>query len=342
MNKHLDYVYRYYDIQYREKTEYEEFGMKAFIEDFMVYFHLTYKKGSKACTYVCRKDGLPNDQHINGVEAFRILSRYYNVPRMDESICGKSADGGLSASPILYFNPEYNGTRQYAYGYDMNSAYSYAMLQDMPDTSKPAREGFIEEGKEIGFIEELNPNNELVTCLRPIFSGYSEYIFPLMPSPFVKFVEHWYNIKKTSRGNKKAKAKNVLNYSVGYLQLVNPFLRATIIGRCNMLIEDMIDKDTLFCNTDSIVSLKPLPLKIGNEVGEWKLEHKGLVAYRDYSYQWYDGKLSYRGIPKSWFPEGWDILKDDVPCSGNIYELIDKKLRRVKDYEDFKSGQAPQ
>ena len=336
MNKHLKYVYQYRDIQYREKLSIETFSNKAFIEDFVVNFQLTYKKGSEAITYICRKDGMKNDQHIKGIEAYRILSHYYKVPKMDEKYCGKADMGGLSASPLLWFNEKYNKTKQYAYGYDMNSAYATAMIEDMPDTSVPMRSGYIVKGKEIGFKEMLNPKtNNMTTMLVPMYEGFSQYIFPLMESPFKKFVEVWFGEKSKKKGKEKTKAKNVLVYSVGYLQLTNPFLRATIIGKCNDWIESLIDEDTLFCNTDSIVSLKPLDLKIGKGLGEWKLEHKGYVAYKDYSYQWDDGKLSYRSIPRSWFPKDWDILKDDVPMFGNVYALIDGQLRRINDYEKF-------
>lgn len=337
MNKHLKYVYKYRNIQYRQKLECENFLLNAYIEDSVVIFQLTYKYGKSACTYVCRKDGVHNAQQITGIEAFRILSKYYKVPRMDEKFCGRAADGGLSASPILYYNPKYNATRQYAYGYDMNSAYAAAMLEDMPDTSVPMRSGYIEEGKEIGFKEVLNEKTNLTTLV-PQYKGFSLYIFPLMKTPFTKFVENWYYVKKSCQKKEREKAKNVLNYSVGYLQLVNPFLRATIIGKCNEKIKSLIDEDTLFCNTDSIVSLRPLDLKIGTEVGEWKLEHKGYVAYREYSYQWSDGKLSYRAIPKTWFPKEWDILKDDIPANGNTFALIDGQLRRVRYYEELQQS----
>lgn len=331
MNEHLKYVEKTFEIVFRAKEPGERLQRKAFIEDKMVNFQLTYKKGSFACTYICRKDDIEKHQQTDGGEAFRILSKYYKVPRMPEEICGKAAEGGLSASPILYANKKFDGTRNYAYGYDLNSAYSAAMLEDMPDTSKHWRVGKIKEGEEIGFEERLNEKTGL-TMLVPKYKGFSLYVFPLMESPFKKFIEVWYNKKKNSApgSDERDKAKGILNFSVGYLQKVNPFLRATIIGKCNALIEKLIDDDILFCNTDSIVSLKPLDLKIGQEIGEWKLEHEGEVAYIGNNYQWSDGSVSYRGIPKRWFPKGWDILKDKVPHEGNIYKFENMRLRLVK------------
>lgn len=333
MNKHLKYVFDYYEVVYRAKQSTETFKRKAFLEDSLVNFKLTYKKGSVACTYICRKDGIENTQATDGGEAYRILCKYYKVPKVDEKYCGRADDGGLSASPILWHNPKYENTWQEAWAYDLNSAYSYAMLQPIPDTSKPPRVGTIKNGLEIGFEEVLNPKKDnQATMLVPKFSGFSLYVFPLMESPFKKFVENWYNKKCSALPGsyEKNKAKGVLNMSVGQLQNTNPFIRACIVGRCNNLIESLIDEDTLFCNTDCIVSRKPLDLPLGTGCGQWKLENQGRVAYKGANYQWENGEVSYRHIPKSWFPKGWDITKDPLPRTGNIYEFKNKRLEMVK------------
>lgn len=332
MNKHLNYVFKNYNIVYRDKLSNETFKRTAFIHDALVNFKLTYKKGSFVCTYICRKDGNETMQQINGGEAFRILSRYYKVPKMTKevigrNICGKKNDGGMSASPLIWTNPNYENQWIEAYEYDLNSAYSSAMLGPIPDTSKPMRSGIISPG-EIGFEEVLDPKNPLLTILKTKYSGYSLYIFPLMESPFKKFVETWYNKKISSipGSREHSKAKGVLNYSVGQMQSVNPFIRATIVCRCNEAIESLIDDYTLFCNTDSIVSLKPLNLKLGNGIGEWKLEHYGKVAYKGCNYQWENGEISVRGVPNAWFPKNWDITKDKFPTRGNLYEFRQGKL----------------
>lgn len=337
MNKHLKYAFKYYEVVYREKTKEETFQRKAFLHDSMVNFSLTYKKGSYACTYICRKDDEEVQQQVDGGEAYRILCKYYKVPEVDSKFCGKADEGGLSASPILWHNKKYEGTWQKAYGYDLNSAYSAAMLEPIPNCNVPMRSGIIKKGLEIGFEEVLNPKKDnLATMLVPKYEGFSQYIFPLMDSPFKRFVENWYNKKCNALpgSSQKTKAKGVLNYSVGYLQKKNPFIRATIIGRCNELIKSLIDEDTLFCNTDSIVSRKKLNLPIGTGIGEWKIEHEGEVAYVGANYQWKNGDVSYRHIPKSWFKKDWDITKDKVPNNGNIYEFKGKQLRRIK-YENI-------
>ena len=342
MNQHLKYVFEYYDVQYRAKSSRETFKRKAFLEDRMVQFVLTYKKGTKACTYICRKDAEDIIQATDGGEAYRILCQYYKVPKIthigEREIAKKGDLGGMSASPLLYSNPKYENQRLYAYGYDLKSAYSAAMLKPIPDCSKPMRSGLIQEG-EIGFVEKPKDKDPESTELIAIYSGFSLYIFPLMESPFKRFVETWYFRKENVRTPlEKLKAKGILNFAIGALQNTNPFIRACIITNCNNLVKSLIDEDTLFCNTDSIVSLKPLNLKIGEGIGEWKLEHEGYVAYKGLNYQWYgsQGKVSYRGIPKTWFKKDWDILKDPVPNFGNVYMYNNKthRLEKIK-YENI-------
>ena len=209
----------------------------------------------------------------------------------------------------------------------MNSAYGYAMLKDIPDTSKPFTTGQIKEGQ-IGFVFDNEGNVDIA------YKGFSMFIFDLIPSPFVKFVNKYYNMKQNAKTKvEKRKAKEYLNFCVGFLQGRNEFLRAFIVCSANNMIKSLIDENTVYCNTDSIVSLVERPdLELGKEIGQWKLEHKGDFAYRGFNYQWYGEKPSYRGICKNYFPYGWDILKDKFPDTNNLYELdySTYKLRRTK------------
>lgn len=329
MNEHLAYCYKYREIIEREKEKGETFANKAFLENKTVYFKLTYRKGTQACTYILRKDGAEEDQAIDGGEAYRILSQYYKVPKFkDEQILS------MTAGPYTYSNPKYSGTRVKAIGYDMNSAYANAMLKDMPDTSVDYHAGFIKEG-EIGFIEVPKDDDPDQMRLIPKFSGYSLWIFPLMKSPFTEFVNHWYSVKQeaTRKNDKKlkTKAKNVLNFSVGSIRRSNPFLYATILGYAKKQITDLMDENTVLCNTDSIVSLVERPdLELGDELGKWKIEHPyGDFAYIGSSYQWGKDKPSWKHVPKAWFKDGFDILVDELPATGNKYKYENYKIVEV-------------
>ena len=306
-------------------------GLYYFVEDDLVNFALRFKFAGNLCNFYCRKDGSNESKvgTVSGTVAFRIMSQYYKVPHMDPRYC---ADGEccLTSASLLWYNKKYNNMRNYCYSYDINSAFSYAMLQPMPDTSYAPEWRQIKSG-EVGFQEVEHTQG---TYLEPKFSGISHFVFPLMDSPFKRFVDVWYDRKQNAKTlNERNKAKSVLNYSIGFLQRVNPFLRAMILWYCNENVKSFIDDNTVYCNTDSIVSLKPRDdLKIGNEIGEWKLEHEGLFAYKDCTYQWGLDKPAYRGVPKSWFPEGYDLLKDPLPYNDNLYEYnpIKNKLMKVK------------
>ena len=312
MNERLEFCKKYRGIFYSQPDN-NPIRLRAFIEDKVVEFKLTYKSEDEGnCTFIVRKDGAGQSQKISGMDAFIILSQYYKVPRRRAP---------FSASPLLWKNDKYDGTRHFAIGYDVNSSYSFAMLKDMPDTSVEPRMGDVKEG-EIGFSLDGTPK----------FKGYSNWIFPLMESPFKRFVEKYYEMKKNAQTpEEKNKAKGVLNYSVGYLQRVNPFLRSTIIYYANEMIKNLINEDTLYCNTDSLVSLSPrTDIQIGTNIGDFKVEHTGMFAFKGFNHQW-DNEVSYRGIPKSWFKEDFDILKDEPPSLGNIMEFDREniELRKV-------------
>ena len=332
MNNILSYIKKQeYELVYGPYTKdpYHPLSKTAFIEDKVSKLYVTTKVGGIPAVYVCDKTTMAIKHEVNGLQAFTVLSQYYKVPRVPQE--EQLID---SASNNLYSNPKYNGTRQHAYGYDMNSAFSWGMLQDMPkDTDK----GPINKSRrrvqpdEIGFLI----TGEL--C----FPGQSaDYIFKSEPSPFKKFVEVWYNKKKNASNPKERQyAKDMLTFSVGWLQRANYWLRAAIIGYCNRHMNSIINKYgdiILFSNTDSIVSTERIPeldANIGKEVGQWKLEHDGMFAYVGQVSQWDFTAPKYRGTPKSWFKEGFDLLKDERPTCGNLYYFDKDKLQVRKNKE---------
>lgn len=341
MNDLLNYCYKYRYIINGPKPKGEPFKLYAYVEDKETLFSLSVKIGTKACTYVCRKDKDEVMFGATGMEAFSILSRYYKIKDFrDDEMCKKllayddeeNGSGSnkflVSASPLMYKNEKYEGTRNKAIGYDLNSSYSNAMLKPIPDTSVPYHSGIVKAG-EIGFKEDENGH------LVPVFENhFSYFIFPLMDSPFTKFVNNWYKKKKNAKDPAdKKKAKDVLNFCIGYMQKTNPFIRAKIIYEANKMISDLIDENTLYCNTDSIVSLtERKDIKLGNNIGQFKIEHQGDFAYIGFNYQWNRDVPSYRSIQKSAFKKGYDMLKDPLPArgSGNIVKYNENTYRLEK------------
>ena len=133
------------------------------------------------------------------------------------------------------------------------------------------------------------------------------------------------------------KVKQILNYSIGYIRRKNPFLHSCILSRCRYFIENLIDEDTLYCNTDSLVTRKPradLEHLVGDEIGQFRVQHKGSFAYTVSGYQWNNDLPSVRGKSKKWFenayPNGFDILNDELPYIESNTYYYDKEKGEIK------------
>ena len=326
-NQHLNFCKKYRNIIFEEapfKTC-EQIKYKAYLDINPVEVNLTYKNDNgRNQTFITRLDGEPVDIQ-RGLDAFREMSLFYKVPRANFS-------KKFSASGILWLNEKYNNQRhQNCYGYDINSAYSWALLQPMPDTSIPVDHCRDLKLNEIG----LDCNNEIV------LTGFAHLIWPKIKSPFVEFVNKWYNKKQTApKGSKERQyAKNIMNMAIGYLQRVNPILRTFVLDYANKRVKSFINDDTLYCNTDSIVSLTQrfdIEENLGDGLGQWKLEHFGDFAYKGFCYQWNKSIPSYRGVSKSWFKPDFDILVDELPECGNLYFYNPKtnQIERLSDEKD--------
>ena len=312
----------------------------ANIEIDVVNIKLTYKLGSKVTTYQTRIDGGEQPNKITGLLAYQTLCKYYKIPNMKDFKCfrreehkvnGKSQISWIlqASSPLLWSNVEKSGKLyENCIEYDMTSAYGWALTQPLPDTNKkPSFNRIVKEG-EIGFRLDGT-----IT-----FNGSASIIFPLMDSPFSRFVNKWFGIKRYGNDEEKKKAKQMLNFCVGYMQRTNPFLRNTIVERCNMKMEELIDENTLYCNTDCIVSLKPrYDLELGGGLGQFHIEHEGTFAYSGFNYQWNYELPTYRGIPKNWFIEyekkhkkKWTILDDPIPCEKDSEYYFDYKKLQIR------------
>lgn len=325
-----------------DKCKYSDLtDFNAYLDINKTVVHLYFKSWEKPFSryeYIFRLDG-STAQAVSGLNAYRTLKKYWpELPNLttdpyygyftNNDTYGWKYDPPCSG--IIGFNPKFENKRTpNCISYDINSAFAFAMLNKMPDTSKHPKEFSIVKENEIGFTEDINGN---MTCK---FKGqFCEYVFPLIDSPFKEFVNTWYNRKKNAKNDdEKAKAKAMLTHSVGYLQRINPFLRGAIIYYSNEYIKKFIDENTLYWNTDSIVSCVQRPdieSNLGTELGQWKITDTGDFALKNSNYQWNKDIPTIRGVPKKWFKD-FDILKDKVPSQGNIY-YIDEKfyLRRIK------------
>ena len=159
-----------------------------------------------------------------------------------------------------------------------------------------------------------------------------------------KFFKEYYQKKRKAKNSKeRSYYKDILNMTIGYFQLVNPFLRASIIDRLNEEMYQRIEKYKdciIYSNTDSIVSLKDLSneLDIGEEIGQFKIEKENKKIYiSNYNYQWEDSLPTYRGIPKAWFKTWENINGQKFKLSSQKITILTKLLNCY--YFDFKSFQ---
>lgn len=307
----------------------------------------------KTATYVFKLDGSIKNNNINGMDAYSIMCRYAKPQHVEDFDIdlGAEKENWPSCSGILYENMKFKGKRVPAWSYDVNSAFSTQMLEPLPDLATARINDVIGEN-EIGF--NINPNfapDSHKEVLTAIFEPgmHAQYVFKLMESPYKKFVEAWYNNKKCAKNaQEKDKAKMVLNASIGYLQKINPFWRSCIIHRCNKFINGLKDENTIYSNTDCIVSAVRRPdieVLLGDGLGQFKLEHPGeMFAWSPESmiYQWGNNIPVARGIPKGWFEvrsqqlgRPFDLLIDEIPNGLNKYYFNPKTLEITEaEYEE--------
>lgn len=351
----LEEARKYYHIV---KGSYKPGNMfNAYLDIDRTKVYLTFKRGKQTTTYIFRLDNEDPTQYVDGGEAYRIMKKYVrDLPdlRKDDfynQFLDKDDNGNFDLRTIgttaadASFNKNKSGHRyENCYGYDLNSAWPYFLKQPIPDTSEhPRIWDYVKEG-EIGF----DTTNEGQWKLRRA-GQYAQYVFKLRESPFKRFVDVWYKRKATATTVPvKMKAKGVLNYSIGYLQRVNPFIRAMVICQSNEYIESLIYENgngvlkdnVLLWNTDSIVSTCELPeLKLGGNLGEWKLEHRGSFAFVGNTYQWNYDVPTHKGVAKGWYknkyPDGYDILRDPIPTSDdNYYYITDKYEVKVRGLDE--------
>ncbi len=228
----------------------------------------------------------------------------------------------LDPGNFSYINDKYILKKIKCYSYDLNSAYSFAMLKPMPDTNSPKFNAIVGPG-EIGFRK----NSLLIPVVTE--GKYADVVFKLVESPYKDFVYKYFNLKeKEPHGSKeRAKYKEILNMASGLLHRYNIFHRLMVLYYAKIYIQQFMDENTVYCNVDSIVSLTERnDLPISNNIGEFKLEHNGdIFKFKQVAiYQWcYDdgNEVHYSGVERNSIKDIEDIK--DINNFNNYY--YDKK-----------------
>lgn len=312
-----------------------------YVLDGDVNFRVWCSFAGKTALYVARKDGT-NAACDDGLgrTAYAQLARVwkknagYALPVFDHP-----EEIGSSAA-FQSYRLDTDCTRiSGCIGYDINSAYGWGASQPMPDTREIVGYNRIVLDGEMGFMlddpaipdgwKEPDIVGERLQMCKP--GEPAEVIFRTIESPMTEFFNRWYDRKRHPRSKEeKAYAKKMIVCAVGYLQLKNPYLRAAVIGHCNRRIIDLIDEDTIYCNTDSLVSRRPRDFATGEEMGLFKIEHTGEFAHRRMNSQWNAEKPSARGQR---LLAGSDILEDEIQAP-NIVEYNKESNRLEKTDND--------
>lgn len=200
----------------------------------------------------------------------------------------------LDPGNFSYINEDYKLKKLKCYSYDINSAYSFAMLKPMPDTEHPKFDAVVGPN-EIGFRKN--------TILTPVVGEgrHADVVFKLIESPYKEFVYKYYTLKENEPhdSQKRGFYKTILNITSGLLHRYNIFHRLTVLYYAKMYIQKFIDENTVYCNVDSIVSIKKrTDLPISNDIGDFKAQHQDdLFKFKKVGiYQW-NNEVHYSGIP---------------------------------------------
>lgn len=365
--KRYRYVYSLEEIQkvfdiananslvYLSKNEYkfenggENLNAESVVYDTDRYYKITTKFVSEnltktndyGCTWIFDKTG--NQQnHIHPSLVAKKYAKYYkpyNVVEKNPKLFELTPEGKLlnSAKPIVGYNPKYDKTEHQIVSYDLNSAYASVLMDKIIDTYNM---DFFREVKEneVGFL--------LDTDLTMVHNGFADLVFPLIESPYKEYVKEWYWKKKNSPKDspERAIAKEILVITVGLWQNKNPFLRAYVVNSCNEFIERLIlkyeDKVCMW-NTDAIYCTEEIPeinALCGTEIGQFKIEYKGLFRQKGTAYQKVDdGETSYRGIMKMLFKKDFNILTDKLPPNILPYKM-NQDTFRIEENKEFQNA----
>lgn len=191
----------------------------VFFEEKATRVEITYKNVGdfdRAQTKVFFLDGEPRYEETvisAAAREFKLQYKYKEFEKRDIERIG-------SASPVLGYNEKWSNTRQRAWEYDLKSAYSWALLQDIPNTDENLGPGIIEENM-IGFshyIREKGMSENSYVLKMGKVGDKAMWRFPAMKSPYENYVKKYYRIKENAKDKKeKNKAKAYLNVVIGNL-----------------------------------------------------------------------------------------------------------------------------
>lgn len=325
------------NVYFRKRESGEDIKQDCFIEETLTKIKITFKPALKAKTFIFDKDEEYQIQ-CNPKDAVSAMSRSFKIQRT-KKIMNISPKHIESALPLLYKNKKYDGKAVYAYEYDLKEAYGQMLKLPLPDLYTYRSDAKINKG-EVGFYAV----GEHLKCTFEE-GKVCQYVFKLMESPYIRWVNRIEKlVSKATTKEQKLELKSRYRFAIGDLQNLNPFWRCIIVERCNQLVKSYMDENTVYCNTDSIVStVRRLDIENDKEF-TWSLKRSyQLFKWQKgkMNYQWNDEIPCYKGPSKryiEWYNKThdipWNILTDSVPKVMSTLWLLNKEeLKLVKNYE---------
>lgn len=303
-----------------------------------IYDYLQFKWGNKWYNYRIEKSIKRNENYelkdpalVTACATFSRMTKYPKYPQVDM----------INLGAVHYANPKYmNKELHNCVCYDRNKAYLATCINlELPLYYLGALFRAPKKN-EIGFnfngIPIYGPSK--TTC---------KYIFQ---KGILEGLNKWayYNIDRLNNASTPEEKKSIkaeINIAIGNLgnkdrvSSNNKAIRNTIVYTMNQYIEKLKDENTLFSNTDSIVSLVPRKdIKISDKVGDFKIEHEGDFIYiNSTKYQWNKGEVngSNKELQRKWeidHGRKFDLFRDD-PSELFYYKPIHWNEKGLK-YEE--------
>lgn len=244
------------------------------------------------------------DQNRAKKQANGFYTAYFKplFPNIDIPKEQYKCEGGL-----FWSNEETDGKHWHGvYAYDKNSAY-LSILKDgiYPDVES----GDLGPGFVTADCVGYEKNFETIVLLEE--GDWADIRFKKAFSPKLK---KWANDIYARLGLLKAAGKEGDNEKrweadmlkqaivacIGTIRNHNIWFYSYIVGTCRHLMEELIDEDTLICNTDSIISKRKRDdLDIGNKLGQFKVEYEDISCYHNSTnYKLYKEKEVYKIVQR--------------------------------------------
>lgn len=316
MKEILAYVKEYFNYSYSKPPTDKRIKAEVYIDDCPKYLKVTgrYINSVKLTTYIFSKDGREVELEPNVPETYREMVKkvddYHDLLKEDSYM------NNFTSSPLLFSDYRYFYKTQEVICYDTNLTYFYLLGQDFPDTRQPKGRGIVRP-REIGFrisgrVVQGNDGTQRSQLILVNPGDYADFRYPKRPSPFKRYINYKLEqLKLVKNKEERSKVKSSINISVGNLQHHNPIWRAWIVESGNKRIKSLMDKNTIYANTDCVVSLIPRPdIPVSDKIGDFKIEHQGKCTIDGMTITWEDGTDNRRGAPK--YPIIYRLNKENL------------------------------